>query len=359
MKPAAKTISRFDKFREMLRDKNRLLIVMQDNPDPDSIASAVALRKLANTLGNIQCTITHGGSVGRGENRALVRYLDLNLRPFSEIDCIKFDFIAVVDAQPGTGNCSLPVDVVPGIVIDHHALRDITRKVKFIDIRVRYGAAATILLEYLIQAGIMPDVPLATALLFAIRSDTQDLGRQATRADIKAVGFLFPLANQKMLGEIQRGSVPKAYFQMLDVALRNAKVFGQAIITNLGSIDNPDMIAEVADLLLREDETCWTMCIGISQGKLFISIRTSKEDVKADKIIRKIVAGKGSGGGHQAFAGGQIPLQKNTKTEFDSLEKLVRRRFLKAIGNAEQHSEKLIPPPGSIKPQSKDQPGRQ
>ena len=342
MEPASKTHSRFEKLLLLLKEKNRLLIVMQDNPDPDSIASAVALRKLANVLGNIQCTITHGGSVGRAENRALVRYLDLNLRPFKDIDCTKFDFIAVVDAQPGSGNCSLPVDVIPDIVIDHHSLRDVTRKVKFVDIRVGYGATATIMLEYLIRAGITPDVPLATALLYAIRSDTQDLDRQASRADIDAVSFLFPLANQRMVGEIQRGSVPRTYFRMLDKALRNARVFKQSIITDLGPIDNPDMIAEVADLLLREDETCWTMCTGLSQGKLHISIRTSKEDARADKVIHKIVARKGTGGGHYTYAGGQIPLTNPTKSEQAGLEKLVHRRFLKAVGNNAQQSEQLI-----------------
>ncbi len=342
MEPITKTQTRFEKLKEILQSRTRLLIVMQDNPDPDSIAAAIALRKLANTLGGIQCTITHGGSVGRAENRALVRYLNLNLRQCSEIDFKKFDFIAMVDAQPGTGNSSLPDDVVPHIIIDHHSIRAVTRKAPFIDIRVDYGATATIMLEYLIQAGITPDVPLATALLYAIRSDTQYLERQASRADIDAVAFLFPLANLRMAGEIQRGRVPRAYFQMLVGALRNACVYKQSIVTSLGQIDNPDMIAEVADLLLREDVTCWTMCTGISQGKLFISIRTSSEDAKADKVIHRIVSGKGTGGGHRTYAGGQIPLKKNTESEFKSLKKLVIRRFLKATGNDAQQYGKLI-----------------
>lgn len=342
MQPVTKTQARFKKLKEIMKSRTRLLIVMQDNPDPDSIAAAVALRRLANNLGGIQCTITHGGSVGRAENRALVSYLNLNLRQSTEIDFARFDFIAMVDAQPGTGNSSLPEDVIPNIVIDHHSIRTITRKVPFIDIRVDYGATATIMLEYLIQAGINPDVPLATALLYAIRSDTQFLERQASRADIDAVAFLFPLANLRMAGEIQRGRVPRSYFQMLDVALRNACVYKQSIVTGLGQIDNPDMIAEVADLLLREDVTCWSMCTGFSQGKFYISIRTSAEDARADKVIHKIVSGKGTGGGHRTYAGGQIPLKKNTEFEFRSLKKLVIRRFLRAIGDDNQQYEKLI-----------------
>jgi nanoRNase/pAp phosphatase (c-di-AMP/oligoRNAs hydrolase) len=343
MKAAAKTRLRLAKLKELLKGKTRLLIVMQDNPDPDSIAAAAALRKLANILNDIQCTITHGGSVGRAENRALVRYLGLNMRPYKEVELERFDCVAIVDAQPASGNVCLPADVVPDIVIDHHPLRAASRAARLIDIRSKYGATSAILLEYLIHAGIEPDVPLATALFYGIRSDTQDLGRQATRADIEAVAFLFPIANKRMLSEIERGEVPRAYFQMLDEALRNARIYEHAIITGLGQIDNPDMIAEVADLLLREEETYWTMCHGISGDKLLISVRTSKEDARADKVIRRVVTRKGTGGGHQTYAGGQILLKNGTKAECEALERLVHKRFLIAIGCDTQHWQKLIP----------------
>jgi nanoRNase/pAp phosphatase (c-di-AMP/oligoRNAs hydrolase) len=272
-----------------------------------------------------------------------VRYLGLNLRPCAEIEFERFDCVAMVDAQPGTGNTSLPPGMVPDVVIDHHPMRPATRAVQFIDIRSKYGSTSTILLEYLVQAWIETDIQLATALFYGIRSDTQDLGRQATRQDTEAIAYLFPIANKRMLSEIQRGEVPQAYFQMLDEALRNARKYEHAIITDLGQIDNPDMIAEVADLLLREEETYWTLCHGISGGKLFISVRTMKEEARADKIIRRVVARKGTGGGHPAYAGGQIPLKRGTKAECEALIRLVQRRFLKAIGADTKHWQKLIP----------------
>jgi len=51
---------------EEFSGKTYLLIVMQDNPDPDSIAAAVALRRLANSLADLQCSIACGGTIGRG-----------------------------------------------------------------------------------------------------------------------------------------------------------------------------------------------------------------------------------------------------------------------------------------------------
>lgn len=316
----------------MFVGKAYLLVVMQDNPDPDSLAAAVALRKLARTLANLQVSIACGGTVGRGENRALVKYLGLNLRNCSDIDYSKYDLVAMVDTQPSAGNNSLPEGILPDIVVDHHPIRRQTRTVEFTDIRSGYGATSTILVEYLIEAGITPDTQMATALLYGIRSDTQDLGREASRYDIEAIEFLYPYANNRMLGVIQRGKVPRVYYQMLANALCNARVQGPAIITELGEIDNPDMIAEVADLLLRNDETSWTMCTGLWNGKLLISIRTSEESNLAEKVIRHMVARRGTGGGHLTYAGGQIPLDGRTKTERERLERDIQHKFLEAIG---------------------------
>ena len=332
MEVSKKTRLKFPVLAGLLKDKSSLLIVMQDNPDPDSIAAAVALRRLANAVAGLKCSITHGGTVGRSENRALVQYLNLNMLQCGQVKFEQYDLIAIVDTQPGTGNNCLPQDTMPQIVFDHHPFRSTTRLCEFYDVRREYGATSTILLEYFQQAELVPDVPIATALLYAIRSDTQDLGREATQADIRAIELLFPIANKRMLSEIQRGSVPKEYFRMLSEALQNARVYGQSIVTHIGQINNPDMIGEVADLFLREDETNWTMCTGFFEGKLLISIRTSQEENRADKAVKFIVVRKGTGGGHLTYAGGQVPLKKDSESERRKLKKFIENKFLQAVG---------------------------
>lgn len=327
-----KTKRNLHKLFEIFNDSTRLLIVMQDNPDPDAIAAGYALRKLANSTANLRCSFAHGGTIGRGENRALVNYLNLNLRSCLKIEFEKFSTIAMVDTQPGTGNNSMPEDVVADIVIDHHPLKKLTRSARFFDIRSGYGATSTIMLEYLKAADITCDVPLATALLYAIRSDTQDLGREACAADIQAVTELFPLANKQKLGDIERGSVPREYFHILGRAIQNAAVYNNAIVAHLSDVNNPDMVAEVADLFLREEKTDWTMCTGFFEGKMHISVRSCDEKNRADMVIKHVVGRKGTAGGHLTYAGGQIPLEKiNDKTR-RKLEKTAQERFLKAIG---------------------------
>lgn len=333
---------KLEQLKSLLQGHQTMLIVMQDNPDPDSIASAVALRKLANTLAEVQCSIAHSGTVGRGENRALVKYLGLNLRPLDQIDLTTFELFALVDTQPGTGNNSLPGQIEPDIVIDHHPCRKTTRSCRFTDIRSHYGATATILYEYFKSAGIKIETPMATAMLYAIRSDTQDLGRDTSRADIQALTELFQAANNRMLSEIQRGKVQRDYFQMLSDALKKARVYGNAIVTNLGSIDNPDMIAEVADLLLRDDLTNWVMVYGFSREKLAISLRTEQEHLGADKLMHRIVARKGTGGGHPSYAGGQISISGLSQKQIEKLEKLIISRYVKSVVPSSTKPENLI-----------------
>jgi len=329
----SQTAEKLKKLESLLVGRNSLLIVMQDNPDPDAIAASCALKELANKIANITCQLAYGGTIGRAENRELAHYLGYNFHLFGEIGHKNFDLVALVDTQPATGNNPLPADILPDIVIDHHPTRKASRSVVFADIRKNYGATSTILCEYLLAAQITPEMPLATALLYGIRSDTQDLGRDSTQADIYAMEVLYPLANKRMLSQIQRGRVPSGYYQMLTTALANTKLYGNCLICDIGEIDNPDMIGEVADLLLRHDKIDWVMCYGLFNKQLLISLRTQDKELKAGDVIRDIVQRIGTGGGHAGMAGGRITLQngKEVTSDHRRVERLICKRFLKAL----------------------------
>ncbi len=337
-----RTAERFAKLVPMLRHDGTMLIVLQDNPDPDAVAAAAALRVVAHHFGSLQCSLAHGGTVGRAENRALIEYLGLNLRALPQLDVETFDLVAMVDAQPGAGNQSLPATRLPDIVIDHHPIRKDTRACRFTDIRSRYGATSTILLEYLRRAGMTPEMPLATALLYGIRSDTQDLGREATAADIDAVERLYPRVNKRMLSQIMRGRVTHSWFQMLTTALQQAVIHDDAIIASLGVVDNPDMMAEAADLFLRHERVRWTMSYGRYNDKVLVSLRCIGDTKRAEQVAASIASRMGTSGGHATMAGAQIPLNKDTPEQFQRVEKRIRDRFLKAVGLTGTEAEPLV-----------------
>lgn len=338
------TVEKLARLQEILRGNQRMLIVLQDFPDPDAMGSAAALRELANVNG-VACTVACGGVVGRAENRVLMRYLDINLQTMATLDVDQFDLIGMVDTQPATGNNSLDREVVPDIVIDHHPVRRETRRSPFLDIRKRYGATSTMLYEYLVAAGMTIGVPLATGLLYGIRSDTNDLGREATQADIDAFISLYPIANKRMLGRIVMERLPPVYFQIMSVGLLNARVQGSCVFSDLGEIENPDMLGEVADLLLRNEQSTWAMCYGRYGDRVLISLRTSQLDADAGKFMHRIVGRRGTGGGHNAMAGGQIPLHTGSATEVRQLGRTIVARLLRLTGTKETTPCRLVRPP--------------
>ncbi len=342
MPPSKGTASKLPRFTALLHDKKSMLIVVQDYPDPDAIAAAAALRLLVNKLASIPCSIMYGGTVGRSENLTLVKYLDLSLRKPDAVDLASYDIIAMVDTQPGTGNNPLSDSVVPDIVIDHHPIHRATRRAAFTDIRKKYGSTSTILFEYLQAAGIEPEMPLATALLYGIQSDTHEMGSETCGADMAAFLHLYPLANKRILGRIRRAPVPEQYFQMLANGLKNAMVYGNVIVTGLGPVDNPDMIAEVADMLLRDEAGEWVLCHGIYQERMLISIRTLVTEGNAGKIAHRIVRSYGTGGGHSMMAGGQIPVSGCTEKETLRIARTITRRFLRATRAPAENGRRLV-----------------
>src|SRR5206468_4221195 len=78
-----------------------LVILPHDNPDPDALASAAALKYLVGELLRKEAHIALGGIVGRAENRAMLTYLNITLVPVSEVHFGGETQVALVDTQPG------------------------------------------------------------------------------------------------------------------------------------------------------------------------------------------------------------------------------------------------------------------
>jgi len=327
---------------ESLRGKGRILIVAHDNPDPDSFASAFALRHLLLLKTGQEATITFGGIIGRGENRAMVEALEIEAVPIARIDPDRYDVVCMVDTQPGTGNNSWPAEVPVDVVIDHHPRRASCDLCRWVDIRDDYGACATILYEYLVSQEIYVGTRLATILYYAIRSETQELGRDWCRADREAYVQLFPLVNNRILFRITHPKLPSGYFQLFNRALENARLHGDVLVFNLYDIDNPDMVAEMADFLLRTEGVVTVLGMGRYGESEIVSLRTEGEDVVAAEIIRRVIANLGTAGGHDMTAGGQIrPFLCDAAVQRE-LAATLTRRLLEALGEKPGRGRRLI-----------------
>jgi nanoRNase/pAp phosphatase (c-di-AMP/oligoRNAs hydrolase) len=287
---------------------SHMLILPHNDPDPDAIASAIALRHLLAERSNVEARIAYQGIIGRAENKALVRYLGHPLRRYKDSDLQRADAVALIDTQPGAGNNPLPLGRSPTIVFDHHPWREETAAAACADVRSDVGATSTILTEYLKATGIEPTPRLATALFYGIKTDTMGLGRGASPADAAAYFYLQPRIDVDALVEIERAQVPAEYFRSFDIALRAARVYHNVVIAYIGQMDYPDLAAEMADILLRLEGIRWAICMGAYQGELVLSVRTRGRRGGAGRLAQNMVENRGTAGGHGAMAAGHLPL---------------------------------------------------
>jgi nanoRNase/pAp phosphatase (c-di-AMP/oligoRNAs hydrolase) len=308
-----------------------LVILPHDNPDPDALASAAALKFLVQELIGKETVIAQGGIVGRAENRAMLTYLNIDLQPVGEIVLAGDVHIALVDTQPGRTNNSLPAGTTPTVVIDHHPAYDCYEGVPFLDLREAYGATSTILTEYVRESHLEIESKIATALFYGIMAETQDLGRESTPADIAAAQFLYPYANKRRLGKIENARVPREYFAVFHEAIERAQIYGDVVVSVLPDLQYPDMVAEVADFLLRLDEVEWACAIGRYKDFVHVSLRTTEREANAGDVLQQVLGSRWAGG-HDMIAGGRTRIDGGGPEAASRAADQIRIRLLEALG---------------------------
>ena len=291
-------------FLQVVEGFTAVSIVPHNDPDPDAIASAMAVRALLNHY-DIECELFYKGQIGRAENKALIRFLNFPLRP---LDHTLAPPIILVDTQPSLRNNPIPADVPVLAVFDHHPWHEETARIPFFDVRPDYGSASALLVGYLQMAQIVPDALLATALFYGIKTDTRDLSRGASPADVAAYDWLKPLIDFQALKQIEQAQVSADYFRFTLLALRSARLYDYLLFTYIGDMPYPDLAGELADLLMRFEQAKYAVCVGSFQGALYFSVRTTSAKGESGALAQAIAASDGAGGGHATMAGGQLAL---------------------------------------------------
>ena len=327
------TRERYEIFARHVRRpemSGRWLVLTHDNPDPDAIAAAAVLGTVLRRTFKRRVTTAYGGIIGRAENQEMVKTLGIRLSHVRHLTFRHYRHFALVDAQPATGNTQLPEGVQPDLVFDHHPLRRSTQKAGFADVRTEYGATATILAEYLQATGLGFSKRVATALIYAIRSETRDFGREFSAPDKAIFDTLLPLSDFRALARIQSPRLPLSYFRTLHHALEHVQWVSTLVVSDLGVVEQPDIVPEVADLLLRLEGKSWSMCSGIFGERLYLSIRTTNPRADAGRLMQRLLGRTGKGGGHGMMAGGYIDLTDVTNGDADA----VRRRLVRQLATA-------------------------
>ena len=341
-RPSTEVTERLSEMRWVLGGFERALVLTHDNPDPDAIASAAGLGFLVERISGIPVTVAFGGIIGRAENRSLMEELGV---PFERIETVDIDpdtALAMVDTQPGAGNNSLPPGRTATVVLDHHPPRANGDAPAFADIRPEYGASASMIVEYLRAARLEPDRKLATALFYGIQSETMDLGREASDEDVAASIFLYPRTDHAAISRIRHARVPRGVYRSIHEGLERAWSRGDVVFVPLGTLEYPDLVAQLADLFLRVHGVDWVIAAGLYKDSLLISVRAHRSDAHAGDLVQGVVGDRGSAGGHGEMAGARIDLEGTPDADPDRLIADVFDQFAIALTVGGLPPESLI-----------------
>ena len=321
-----------EQLLEIIKSGRRLVVYLHDNPDPDAVASGWILGRIAAFLG-VPYRIIFGGRIRRAENLAMVRELNIPLHGLERsgrgIRFLKTDRYALVDTQPVSGNNSFPhARLVCDIVIDHHPAQPGMRAA-LRDIRPDEGCCTTMLLSYLRELGMVPEANLATAAAYGIISETQDLGREATRQDREALQFLMSYVRLSALARIRHPTRKRDYYRTIARAMRQVVVSRTACICHVGPVYAAEAVAEIADFFLFMERVTWCLVTGVHDGVVSVSIRTTHRRSDAARMMKQILPTGGKGGGHGMIAGGAVPCGEGQS--YSDIVDGIQQRFVKRL----------------------------
>lgn len=336
---------RTEVLQDLLRGRRRLLVLTHTNPDPDSLGAAMGLRQFAELSAGVPGTLALSGKILRAENQEMVRQLAIDMVPLQDLDLGTFDCVALVDTQPGFGHTIVPAGLRVDIVIDHHVCSEqnvVAYDAPFIDVRSEIGATSSLVASYFLDARLRPNRDVATALLYGINTDTAELSRNVSDLDLRAHDFLFPLADRTKLVAITRPRLPPAYFQTLREALSKVRIYKHLALCSLGRTASAEMVAEVADLLLRMQGVQAVFCGGLVGETFYVSVRTELGPCDAWTLIRSAIGNEqASYGGHGSVAGGSIQLGSSDLRAMKRLERRLERNILRSMGIEGATAQKL------------------
>jgi nanoRNase/pAp phosphatase (c-di-AMP/oligoRNAs hydrolase) len=323
-------LARARELRAHFKDAEQVLILLQDDPDPDAIASALALRVL---LGRTKAAtpIATFGAITRPENRAMTRILEIEVETITPAAVAGYDRVAMVDTQP-----SFFEEVLPEIdlVIDHHP-EDTPVRARIKDVRPGYGATSTILWEYLRAVDAKFTPRLATALFYGIKADTQYLERGAGRADMEAFAFLHAHANHGALRRIERPELPDVALDALGAAIERRRLIDGVVFVHAGAIPYPELVAQFADFFLQSQGAEWSVVSGTVDATLHVSVRNVGYVRAAGPVVRRAFGDLGGAGGHRTMARAVIPLSewraRAGPTTDEAIQEAIAARFLRAL----------------------------
>jgi len=316
------------RLRETLAPHEVVAVLMHPNPDPDAMASALAIDQLA-AAEDTATKIYYPGEIRRPENRAFETVLDLDFERIETVEEIEPEPVVLVDHNEARGFPGAE-QVQPIAVVDHHPGGG--TGTEFTDVRTEAGACCSIFADYfasleweffdvdtvLTDGGVQTsEVPtdtlpshVATGMVYGIQSDTRQLTNGCSAADFSAAGYLYAGMDSDLLNRIANPQIDAETLDVKSRAISERVVDSPYAYSDVGTVSNTDAIPQAADELDRLEGVSAVVIVGDCDGTIRMAGRSRDDRVHIGRVIESVVdeIPMSEGGGHARMGGGQIPV---------------------------------------------------
>jgi nanoRNase/pAp phosphatase (c-di-AMP/oligoRNAs hydrolase) len=299
-----------------------------DIPDPDAIASSYGLKKFLDELG-FESEIIYVDLIEKANSRNMLELFEIDmLLKEDTYEIQEDDLIILVDTQLGHSNVTNLKGHHVG-VIDHHRFMG-DSGYAFMDIRADYGACSTIIASYYKQMEIEPEVKVATALLYAIMTDTDNLVRSTNPMDLEMFYWLYKLSNMDEIRHLRMNEIGLADLEAYTRALHNIEIYGSTCFVDIGDC-NDSLLGTISDMVFTIENVDIIVSYAKRDDGIKLSIRSGDKLVKANDLVDFIIDSKGAGGGHDEMAGGFMSIEDVGLLQNKNFDTYVRYRTIKFI----------------------------
>ena len=321
------TLHNVIKLKSMVRKNDTLALLMYGSPDPDAVASAMALRELLKQMvGLSESIFVATEPIVRQQNVEFVRAMKVDIQLLNQVDLKAYQLIAIIDAQPTFFGDALK-DIQPRIVLDHHPCATVWHA-ELADIREKYGALSTVMTEYLLAAKIKIPKKLYTALLYGIKADTNNFERDVILEDMSAYYLNFARANRQLVRRIELNQIPERFLKYYDHSYHHRRRYRDRIVSFLGRVESVDTCVQVADFYLRLVDIYYVIIAGIVKDRFIIVFRGDGYRQDCGAIAQKAFGNYGNAGGHRSAARVEIPIGTIKEVLHDDLSQESVDHFL-------------------------------
>jgi nanoRNase/pAp phosphatase (c-di-AMP/oligoRNAs hydrolase) len=320
-----KTETKLDRLVALLKEAPDEIFIQPHNvPDPDAIASSLALYHLLSARGIQKLAIVYDQEIEKANS---LHMLDLFQVPIIRAkDAVTLgaeDWAVLVDVQKGNANITdLATEEVA--VIDHHEYTG-GMGCRFEDVRPGVGSCSAIMAEYFFENDIPVPRNVATALLYGIFMDTNDLTRGASPLDIDMFYQLYSLSDISLIVELRGNEISVRDLDLYAEAFKTVEIYDELGFLRLTSA-NDSLLGSAGDIVASVSGVNLVVAFAVRENGVKLSVRSVTNRANANDLVRCLVEGAGVGGGHNHMAGGFIP--KENLVQGRSIDTFLKHRAI-------------------------------